>query len=255
MHDNPVGTNEDKTGDGAMESYQGYCCACDQATTFDSHGYWYRDQLLCRHCGSIPRERALGWCLSTFAPDWRSLDLHECSPAERAISLRMSRECEKYIATQYFPDVTPGSVEKGVRCENLQALTFPDESIDLHVHLDVLEHVNDPGACFAEMKRTLRPGGRMIFTTPVYRTKAATERRAYIGPDQVNHFAEPEYHGNPISDDGALVTFHYGQDLADIIAAAAPGCGVNMITMLDARLGILGEFREVFVVTKWPTAA
>lgn len=140
---------------------------------------------------------------------------------------------------------------EGFRVENLEAMSFADDSIDLHVHLDVLEHVNQPTACFEEMARTLKPGGMMIFTTPVYEGKLATERRAAYGPNgEVYLLAEAEYHGNPISDKGALVTFHYGADFADLILMWAPNCGVNMITLNDASLGVLGKFREVFVVTK-----
>lgn len=176
--------------------------------------------------------------------------LHECSPADRSISARMRRECPGYIGTQYFPGIASGTMHQGYRCENLEALTFADESLDLHCHLDVLEHVNDPALCFAEMQRTLKVGGKMIFTTPVYEGKLHTERRAHYGPNGVQHFAEPEYHGNPISNEGALVTFHYGSDFADLILAWAPKCSVNMITLNDPHLGVLGKFREVFVVTR-----
>ncbi len=162
----------------------------------------------------------------------------------------MRTECPGYIGSQFFPDVPPGETRSGMRSENLEALTFADESIDLHVHLDVLEHVNDPAACFAEMERTLKPGGRMLFTTPVYEGKPKTERRAHYGPEGVRHFAEPEYHGNPIDSRGALVTFHFGTDLSDLILAWAPSCGVRMITLNDPRIGVLGEFREVFLVEK-----
>ncbi|WP_371055258.1 class I SAM-dependent methyltransferase [Rhodosalinus sp. K401] len=176
--------------------------------------------------------------------------LHESSPADRSISARMRTECPGYIGSQFFPDVPPGETRSSMRSENLEALTFADESIDLHVHLDVLEHVNDPAACFAEMERTLKPGGRMLFTTPVYEGKPKTERRAHYGPEGVRHFAEPEYHGNPIDSRGALVTFHFGTDLSDLILAWAPSCGVRMITLNDPRIGVLGEFREVFLVEK-----
>lgn len=63
-------------------------------------------------------------------------------------------------------------------------------------------------------------------------------------------FGEPEYHGNPIDDEGAPVTFHFGSDLADLILEWAPKCSVNMITLNDCNLGVLGKFREVFVVEK-----
>ncbi len=233
-----------------MHQYQGHCPICDNATTYSSENDWLRDHLLCQHCGSIPRERAFAWCLTTFCPGWQGLVVHESSPADRTISARMRRECPAYIGSQFYPDVPPGQHRNGYRSENLEALTFEDGSIDLHCHLDVLEHVNFPDRCFAEMERTLRIGGRMLFTTPIYEGKLKSERRALRGPGIVEHFAPPEYHGNPIDDQGSLVTFHYGSDLADLILAWAPKCGVNMITLNDPHLGVLGKFREVFVVTR-----
>jgi hypothetical protein len=230
--------------------FPGRCPVCGKATRFVSHNDWLRDGLLCEGCGSIPRERAFAHCLDRYAPDWRSLTLHECAPAERLVSQRMRRECRDYIGSHFYSDVPRGQMKGGYRSENLEALTFADASVDLHCHLDVLEHVNDPALCFSEMHRTLRPGGKMIFTTPVYEGKLSTERRAHYGPDGVQHFAEPEYHGNPIDEGGALVTFHYGSDFADLILAWAPGCGVTMITINDPNIGVLGKFREVFVVEK-----
>lgn len=234
-----------------LHRYAGTCPACEKRTDFVSADHWLRDNLLCEQCGSIPRERAFALCLQRWCPDWRSMQVHESSPADRAISARIRRECPGYVGSQYFPDIARGEVHEGWRSEDLQALTFADASLDLHCHLDVLEHVNHPDRCFAEMERTLRPGGRMIFTTPYYPDKAATERRAGIGPDGAVFLLFPaEYHGNPISSEGALVTFHYGRDFPDLIRLWAPKCAVEMVTVTDARAGILGEFREVFVVTR-----
>ena len=59
-----------------------------------------------------------------------------------------------------------------------------------------------------------------------------------------------EYHGNPISADGALVTFHYGRDFPDLIQLWAPGCAVEMVTLTNQSIGVIGQFRDVFIVTK-----
>lgn len=231
--------------------YAGRCPACGLPTDFVSESDWFRDNLLCEQCHSIPRERAFALCLDRYAPDWRELDLHECSPADRAISARIRREARGYVGSQYYADVPRGQMHEGYRSEDLQALTFADSSLDLHCHLDVLEHVDHPDRCFAEMERTLRKGGRMIFTTPYYPQKAETERRAAYGPDGEPFLLFPaEYHGNPISEQGALVTFHYGVNFPDLIRIWAPKCAVEMITLTDATIGVIGAFREVFVVTK-----
>jgi len=53
------------------------------------------------------------------------------------------------------------------RCENLEALTFANESIDLHITQDVMEHVFHPSKVFKEIARTLKLGGAHIFTVPI----------------------------------------------------------------------------------------
>lgn len=229
----------------------GYCPACGQKSVFTSDSDWLRDNLKCSKCQSIPRERAFAFCLDRYIPNWRKLLMHECSPADRAISARLRKECKGYIGSQYYDDIPRGKMHKGYRSENLEDLTFPDASLDVHCHLDVLEHVNHADRCFSEMARTLKPGGKMIFTVPYYPEKGATERRAAFGPDGAPFLLFPaEYHGNPISDEGALVTFHYGRDFPDLIQLWVPGCSVEMVTVTDPSIGVLGQFREVFIVTK-----
>lgn len=229
----------------------GRCPVCGRLTDFVSDSHWLRDNLKCEQCHSIPRERAFAYCLERFTPDWRRLSIHECSPADRSISARMRRDCAGYVGSQYYADVPRGQMHAGYRSENLEAMTFADASFDLHCHLDVMEHVNHPDRCFSEMARTLRPGGKMIFTTPYFADKAETERRAAYGEaGEVFHLVPPEYHGNPISEAGALVTFHYGRNFPDLILLWAPGCSVEMITISDPAVGVLGDFREVFIVTK-----
>ena len=47
-------------------------------------------------------------------------------------------------------------------------LPFQDESFDLVVAMDILEHVRDDAAALSEIHRVLKRGGRVIATVPAY---------------------------------------------------------------------------------------
>lgn len=104
-------------------------------------------------------------------PDWRGLAIHESSPADRGISAKLAGEAPGYVASQFFPGEEPGASVQGFRNENLEALTFPDESFDLTITLDVMEHVNQPDQVLRKVRRTLRPGGAYLFTVPTYKER------------------------------------------------------------------------------------
>ena len=84
--------------------------------------------------------RALMIVLEGLFPNWTQLDIHESSPAGPA-SERLARDCPRYLATHYFPGIKPGAVHQGFRCEDLEAMTFPDGRFDLVITQDVFEHV------------------------------------------------------------------------------------------------------------------
>jgi SAM-dependent methyltransferase len=233
----------------------GYCTTCPGPTRFTAENPWFRDHYLCTACGSIPRERALMLVLEERFPEWRDLLIHESSPAPRGASARMARECARYVPSQYFPDVPPGGERHGVRCENLEALTFSDASIDLHVTQDVFEHLFDPAAAWREIARTLRRGGAHVCTVPLVNKAQPSRRRARRSPDgDVEHLLPPEHHGNPISQEGSLVTIDWGFDITRHIQDA---CDLVTELVVIDRLdyGIRAEYIEVLVSWKNDRAA
>lgn len=228
----------------------GHCPTCDQDVRFESREVWLRDFFFCTHCGSIPRERALMRVIESFYPGWRDLTIHESSPGGRGASAKLAAHCPAYLPSQFFPDVAPGDAKNGMRCENFEALSFADDSIDLHVSQDVIEHVFDPRRAFAEIARTLRPGGAHVFTVPIVNRERPSSRRARLNPDgSIEHLHPPSYHGNPISDEGVLVTMDWGFDICRHIFEAS-GLFTHMIQIDDLSQGIRAEFIEVLVTVK-----
>ena len=59
---------------------------------------------------------------------------------------------------------------------DMQAMNYDDESFDLIVHSDTLEHVPDSLAALRECHRVLRTGGTMIYTVPVVFGRATRSR-------------------------------------------------------------------------------
>ncbi len=225
----------------------GWCPVCGKKTIFLKTGTWLRDQYICAICGSIPRQRAIIRVMEMEFPRYRGMKIHESSPGG-ASSRKLQRECENYTSAYYYPDVPPGSYKHGTRCENLEKMTFSDDSFDLLVTQDVMEHVLNPARAFAEIARGLKPEGAHLFTVPYYGNRK-TVQRAMETSDGVRILKEKIFHGNPIDREGSLVVTEWGSDMIDFIRRHC-GMHTTIYNLRDPKLGLDGEFLEVFVSRK-----
>jgi len=186
-----------------------------------------------------------------YFPNWKNLIIYESSPNNRGPSIRFKNEAPNYIPSQYFSSSRTGKIINGFRNENLEELTFPDESIDLHITQDVFEHIIEPSFAFKEIARTLKPGGAHIFTTPLVRKNEPTiwcVRRNLDGTTEQLVYPK-EFHGNPISEEGSLVTVHWGYDITSFIHTCCNlFTGIVDIDSLD--FGIKAELNEVLITRK-----
>jgi len=115
-----------------------------------------------------------------------------------------------YTRSFYRPGIEPGTVRPdGAQCEDITRLTFADESLDLIVSSDVLEHVPDAMKAFQETARVLRPGGVHVYTVP---NRQVTQMRARIDDGVISHLLPPEYHYDPLDPSGVLSFWDYGPD-------------------------------------------
>ncbi|RNJ62775.1 MAG: methyltransferase domain-containing protein [Porphyrobacter sp. IPPAS B-1204] len=123
-----------------IEEHEGFCFCCQSATIFEIRSNWLRDNYICTLCGSIPRQRALQYILDLLDSEWKNSKIHESSPSNEYIS----RFCKNYTSSQYFDGHLSGTLIDGVRCENLEAMSFPDATFDIFITQDVFEHVFHP---------------------------------------------------------------------------------------------------------------
>jgi len=225
----------------------GFCPICEKKTLFYKKADWLRDNYHCIRCNSIPRQRALLQVMQQFFPDWRKFNIHESSPSGATFK-KFSSECQGYRSSQFFPDIPAGTIFSGQRCEDLSRQTFNDESFDIVITQDVLEHLLDPVKSLKEICRTLKPGGAHIFTVPWYSWQD-TKIRAIQEDDKIVYLEEPDYHVNPVNDEGSLVVTEWGKDLIDTIYAST-GMSTTAIQIRDRQVGVDAKFIEVFVSRK-----
>ena len=184
-------------------------------------------------------------CLELYFPHWRDLKIHESSPVWTGASRKIRDGCKDYLPSMYYPEIKCGEIKAGFRCENLEKLTFPDETFDLHITSDVLEHVFYPGKAFQEIARTLKPGGAHVFTVPLVRRNKATRIRA-VRDEQLNgvrHLENQDYHGEH------LVVRDWGYDITQYIYEHS-GMETKMILIENIDFGLKAEYNEVLISIK-----
>ena len=133
-------------------------------------------------------------------------------------SVKIRKGSKNYTSSQFFPNHPFGELVNRVRNEDLKNQKFENEVFDLVITQDVFEHLNKPTKAFAEIHRTLQKGGARILTEPIENRFDSTVRWAeFDSTGNLNFLFTPEYHGNPVNDEGSPVFWHYGYDIADMI--------------------------------------
>lgn len=113
---------------------------------------------------------------------------------------------------------------------DMMHLPMADESFDLVVHSDTLEHVPQPVIGLAECRRVLRPGGFCAFTVPIVVDRLTKSR---VG-------LPPSYHGSPANPADCLVHTEYGADAwKHVVEAGFRECRIIALEY-PAALALLG---------------
>ena len=181
----------------------------------------WTETALCGGCGLNSRMRAVVDFVRRTGVRGDCLLAEQLTPSTPVFRTMFdSVICSEYLG----PDLQPGSIhvrgKNSVRHEDLTALSLDDSSVDLIVTQDVFEHIPDFDGAFAECRRVIRPGGRLVFSIPFFPDQGATEIIASIGTDgSISHVGAPEIHGNPLGG-GSLCFQHFGWDILDRLRSA-----------------------------------
>lgn len=102
------------------------------------------------------------------------------------------------------------------------ALSYADNSFDLVLTSETLEHVPDVDRALSEIRRVLRPGGAHLFTIPVIWDRPHSRRCAELHPNGgIRHLRAASYHGLPDETGSDMLVFtEFGADIVDQLANA-----------------------------------
>lgn len=175
----------------------------------------------CSGCGIINRQRAFH-AFAEAIPDRERKTAYISERRTPAFSL-LRTLFAKMTGSEYMgPDRVGGRTyflpkrTPFLRHEDLTRLSFADESMDVVMSQEVLEHVPNYSKALAEKFRILKPGGVMLCTAPFFPLYDATIVRAEVTSEgQIIHHHPPVYHANPVSTDGSLCFNDFGWDLLD----------------------------------------
>ncbi|SFJ43908.1 class I SAM-dependent methyltransferase [Jannaschia pohangensis] len=133
-------------------------------------------------------------------------------------------------SSHYVPD--PGDPFR----QDMQALDYPSDKFDLAVHADVLEHIPDHAAALSECWRILKPGGQLIFTTPVFPMRENVLRAEIAADGSLIRHHPDEIHGDNLT--GGILAFHnFGWGLIEDLRRIGFG-DVAVEVCLEPRLGL-----------------
>ena len=157
--------------------------------------------------------------LQQLYPDLLRLAVYEMS-SRGPLYGYLSHNAAHLTCSEFFDDVARGELRGRVQCQDVQHLTYANNSFDLCTSTEVFEHVPNDNAGFLEIHRVLRPGGRLVFTVPLT-DKPTTIERARMVDGTLQHILAPEYHGDVVRGHGKVLCFrNYGQDILDRLREA-----------------------------------
>ncbi len=191
-----------------------------------------RESMFCSSCGSSLRVRRLCTALiQTFSEmsgrhydsfthlleddgfrRLRIAEINACGALHRYL-----KQHPNLCYSEYVPGVPRGSEYNGIRCEDLQELTYPSDYFDIILTSDTLEHVPDPDKAWSEIRRTLKPSGYHIFTIPVVPAQPGTRQRARRSGGPIEYLTEPAYHAREWGAEDLLVYTDFAMDVVDAL--------------------------------------
>ncbi|MGN0008259.1 MAG: class I SAM-dependent methyltransferase [Desulfovibrionaceae bacterium] len=234
-----------KTGFNFHYTYRGYCQVCQKDTFFDISLPWTTstEGVGCPSCMLSSRMRLVFEIVLRYYKKDMAVYVSEQTTSFYS---QLKKHIPNLIGSEFLPLEQRGGE---IRHEDATNLSFANESIDLYISNDVLEHVHDYKKAFYEAYRVLKCGGKFIFHIPFYFLDKTVLRAIVDDHGEIIFIKDPIYHGNPLSPKGSLVFTDFGWDLFDFIKTINPK-DLYIYMTNDIQSGYLHTTSFCFIMEK-----
>ena len=177
------------------------CPICGYEGLFTSVSIPPRPDGKCPRCGSYERHRLFHIFQTRHQLIKPGEDVLHFA-AEASLRKTIETVADKYVRA----DLAPGAADIAL---NIEKIELPDDQFDVVIASHVLEHVDDMAA-LSEIKRVLKPGGRLIAMIPIVEGWSKTYENNEVNSDEgrVLHFGQNDH------------IRYYGADFRDRILGA-----------------------------------
>lgn len=249
----------------ASESFylSGYCYVCGQKTQFYTDFQYsfvaedgvrlpnWRERLVCLGCRLNNRMRA---SIQIFEQECKPEIKDAIYITEQTTPLFkwLEKRYKNVVGSEYLGDSIPTGCknESGIRNESVLDLSFEDSQFDYILCFDVFEHVPNYQRAFLECFRCLRPRGALLFSVPFNLNSQSNIVRARVKSNGVvEHYLDPEYHGDPLKPDGCLCYYHFGWETLTEMREAG-FAEVSCCFYWSKELGYMGGDQFIFIARK-----
>ena len=141
-------------------------------------GGGHRDSFQCPVCGGIDRERWQLWVLSKHTGIFREncRVLHFAPEPHISKFIEANPDCEYYTG-----DIVPG---RAMHQTNILDIQYKDETFDYVILNHVLEHIEDMDKAMSEVKRVMKPDGKLILSFPICTDMDTLELPGVLTPEE-----------------------------------------------------------------------
>lgn len=245
----------------------GYCNLCDQKTVFSINSENLREDLRCKHCSSVNRQRQLVCTISQAVLRHPDGSLKEIAKDINARKLNiytaeansaLYQQMVKYInpslltASEFFSEKNAsGEKVNGTLHEDLQQTSFKNSQFDIIVTTEVFEHIPDAPKAEREVIRILKKGGYYCFTVPIYLHKDKDTILAKMTRwGRILYLKTPQYHGDPVRPEDGILVFRIFSPTQLKERFEKIASSYKTIVIHSKRLGIVGGLYTVMLVKK-----